>query len=81
MKKLTKQKAIARYCKDCSGDSSKEVTLCILFDCPLWEYRCGYHVSSNSYNPRIENAFRRYELDVKELKAISISIGNFLAQG
>lgn len=81
MKKLTKQKAIAKYCKDCSGNSAKEVTLCILFDCPLWEYRCGYHISSNSYSPRIRNAFRNYESDVKELRTMGFTIGNFLVEG
>ena len=81
MAKLTKQKAMAKYCKDCSGGSAKEVTLCLLFDCPLWEYRCGYHMSSNGYKPRIQTAFRKYKSDVKELKAMGYLIGNFLAQG
>ncbi|GAG55496.1 unnamed protein product [marine sediment metagenome] len=78
--KLTKQKAIAKYCKECSGNA-KEVTLCNVFDCPLWQYRCGYHMSSQSYKPRIQNAFRKYKLDVRELKVMGYTIENFLAQG
>jgi len=79
MKKLTKQKAIARYCKECSGNS-KEVTLCNIFDCPLWEYRCGYHVSSQSYSPRIKNAFRKFKPEVKELKGMGITEKDYLGE-
>ena len=78
MAKLTKQKAIAKYCKECSGDSSKEVTFCSILDCPLWEYRCGYHISSNSYRPRIKRAFEKYKLDVVELKHMGLSMSDYL---
>jgi len=78
---MTKQKAIAKYCKECSGGSSKEVTLCSIFDCPLWEYRCGYHISSNRYKPRIRRAFKQYKLDVTELKGMGLDIGDFLIEG
>ena len=81
MAKLTKKKAIAKYCRECSGDSPKEVTLCSLLDCPLWEYRCGYHISSKGYKPRVTKAFEKYKAEVVEIKFLGLDIGNFLAQG
>ena len=81
MAKLTKQKAIAKYCKECSGDSAKEVTFCSILDCPLWEYRCGYHISSNSYRPRIKRAFDKYKSEVTELKYMGLLLPDFLVQG
>jgi hypothetical protein len=39
--KLTPIKAIRQNCIGCSGNSVKEVRLCILFDCPLFLYRMG----------------------------------------
>lgn len=34
-------KAIRAKCLDCSGDSSNEVKLCVVPDCPLYLYRFG----------------------------------------
>lgn len=79
--RLTRQRAIAKHCRECSGDSPKEVTLCSLLDCPLWEYRCGCHMSSKSYKARITKAFKKYETDVAELHSLGLGVGNFLVQG
>ena len=38
---LTPIKAIRRHCLSCSGDSPKEVRLCVITDCPLYPYRLG----------------------------------------
>lgn len=78
--RLTRQRAIAKYCRECSGDSAKEVTLCSLINCPLWEYRCGCHTSSKSYKARIRGAFKRYEPEVAELRSLGLNIGNFLVE-
>lgn len=40
-KHLTPCKAIRKYCLDCSGGSRKEVAICRIPECPLWEYRFG----------------------------------------
>ena len=77
---MTKQKAIAKYCKECSGNSA-EVTFCSILDCPLWEYRCGYHMSSKSYRPRVRSAFKRYKSTVAELRSMNLSIEDFLSKG
>jgi hypothetical protein len=40
-KKLTPLRAIRLKCLDCSGMSAKEVRLCPIQRCPLFEYRFG----------------------------------------
>jgi len=42
MKVLTPPKAIHAKCLNCSGDQPKEVRLCPLRDCALWNYRMGH---------------------------------------
>jgi hypothetical protein len=41
--KLTPIKAIRQHCIECSGDSTKEVKICELADCPLYPYRMGHN--------------------------------------
>lgn len=57
---MTKGKAIKTHCFWCSGDSNKEVTLCTSFDCPLWEYRTGAHITSTSYRKRMLTALQTF---------------------
>ena len=38
---LTPLKAIRAKCCDCSCYQWKEIELCTVRDCPLWEYRFG----------------------------------------
>ena len=76
MKLKTKQKAIAQYCHECA-DSAKEVTLCHLFDCPLWPYRTGTSVNSNVYKERIKKAKINYKKDFEELKEMKVDISVF----
>ena len=35
--------AIRRKCADCAGGSHSEVRLCPVVDCPLWDWRLGFH--------------------------------------
>ena len=70
MKKPSKLKCIRDYCLDCAGGSAKEVTLCHVFDCPLWEYRTGTHISSQAYKRRMERAFSRYPEEFAEIEAL-----------
>lgn len=71
---MTKQKAIAKYCLECSGDQPKEVIICHLADCPLWEYRCGYHIDTTRYRARIGRALKNYAKDVKALEEVGIHV-------
>ena len=62
-----KLKCIRSFCLDCAGESSTEVTLCHLTDCPLWEYRTGNHVSSPVYKKRFAGAIERNPEIVSEI--------------
>ena len=42
MAKLTPMKAIRAKCLECSGGQFKEVRLCPVKNCPLYEYRNGH---------------------------------------
>ena len=41
MKRLTPVKAIRAKCLDCCCGQPKEVRLCVIPDCPLYNYRFG----------------------------------------
>jgi len=73
---MTKQRAIWAKCLECGG-SAKEVTLCHLFDCPLWPYRCGCHVKSKAYKLRMERAQKRYARDFEEMVRAGIDTSLF----
>ena len=74
---MTKQRVIYRHCLECAGGSAKEVTLCHLFECPLWAYRTGQHTSTSGYKDRIDNAFRNYSEELAELARMGIEISCF----
>jgi len=77
---MTRQRAIYLKCLDCSGCSPKEVTLCQIFDCPLWEFRCGYHISSVRYQERIKTAFSKNTEDIRELRRDGLDMADFLLE-
>ena len=72
---MTRQKAIAKKCLECSGNA-KEVTLCHLFDCPLWSFRTGS--SLKVYKERMKRAFSRYQEEWKELEKMGIKKEDFI---
>jgi len=41
VKKLTPIKAIRAKCLDCSAGQPKEIRLCTIVNCPLYQYRFG----------------------------------------
>ena len=43
-KRLTRRRAIWFKCLECCCESSVEVRLCHMTDCPLWRYRLGREV-------------------------------------
>jgi hypothetical protein len=57
---MKKREAIRLHCLEYSGGSPKEVTLCQIVDCPLWEYRFGYSIKSKQFMVRMEKAKRNY---------------------
>jgi hypothetical protein len=74
---MTKQRAISVFCKECAGDSFKEVTLCHLFDCPLWPWRTGLHISSKGYAERIAAGLSKYPEEVVELVKMGVDISRY----
>jgi len=72
---MNRVQAVREKCLDCGG-SPKEVTLCHVFDCPLWEYRFGGHYKSNTALKRMENAKKRYPKEILEIKLILQKNGN-----
>jgi len=67
---MTRSRAIKEKCFECSGDSAKEVTLCQVFNCPLWEYRFGNSIKSKVFIERMNLAKERYSKEFKEIKQI-----------
>jgi hypothetical protein len=67
---MTRAKAIQAYCYECAGDSAKEVTLCVLPDCPLYPYRFGNSPDSKAYKERMKLAKERWPEDWDSAKAI-----------
>jgi hypothetical protein len=74
---MTKARAIKVHCFDCAGETSKEVTLCVVFDCPLWPYRTGSSSKSNTYRKRMETAIVNYAEDLKRMAAEGYQVAKF----
>ena len=74
---MTKMEAIKRKCLDCAGGTRIDVTLCHVFSCPLWEYRCGCLTRSKPYKARLETAKRKHPEILEELKNMGIDTSQF----
>ena len=74
---MTKSKAIKLHCFDCAGESQKEVTLCPVFDCPLWPFRFGNSPSAAAYKSRMMTAKANYSEDFSEMLANGIETTRF----
>jgi len=68
--------AIKKKCLDCAG-SRIDATLCAVFDCSLWEYRCGCLMRSKAYKARLDNAKHHHPEILEELKAQGLDISKF----
>ena len=64
---MNKAQAIKLKCLDCAC-SQKEVTLCHIVDCPLWQFRFGYSMNDQKYSKRMEAAKKRYPKDYGEME-------------
>ena len=65
---MTRAVAIRKKCLDCVCNIPKEVTLCHIFDCPLWEFRFGSSLKSKTFTKRMNRAKERYPKEVAEIK-------------
>ncbi len=61
-KKTTPLKAIRLKCLDCCCNSSKEVSLCIIPECPLFQFRYG------------KNPYIKRNLDEKSRELLRIQL-------
>lgn len=55
-----RSKAIRQRCRECSGDSPKETTLCPVVLCDLWPYRLGCAMESQQFRERMALAKKNY---------------------
>jgi hypothetical protein len=76
---MTKAKAIKKKCLECSG-SPKEVTLCHLFDCPLWPFRFGVSQKTKAYKERMKRAIANFAGELLELSAMDVDTSVFLTK-
>lgn len=76
---MTKTQAIKQNCYECAGDSHKDVTLCVMFDCPLWPFRLGSVAGTPVYKRKMEAGLKHYAQDVREMREDGLDIGRFLA--
>lgn len=74
---LSKARATARNCLECAGDSAKDVTLCHVFDCPLWEWRLGTHCSGKGPRSRVRRAIEANPDLMAEMKAMGVETSRF----
>ena len=64
---MNKSQAIKRHCLECAVGSPKEVTLCHIVECPLWQFRFGYSIKDKRYKKRIDAAKKKYPEVYKEM--------------
>jgi len=66
---MIRSTAIAKKCLECSG-SSKETTLCHIFDCPLWQFRFGTSLINKTFDIRMQSIKTRYPKEFVDIKEI-----------
>lgn len=64
---ITRAKSDQLHCLECSGGSSKEVTLCMITSCSKWAYRFGYSTNDKRYDERMLLAAERWPKEYEEL--------------
>lgn len=67
---MNKSQAIKQHCLECSGGSPKEVTLCHIVYCPLWQFRFGYSIKDKRYKKRVDAAKKKYAEEYREMLQI-----------
>lgn len=67
---MNKSQAIRQYCRECSGGSPRDVSLCHIVNCPLWQFRFGYSIKDKRYKKRMEAAKKKYPEEYREMLQI-----------
>ncbi len=75
---MTRQKAIYRHCRECSGEDRTSQVLCHLSECPLWPYRLG--CSADRQRVRVEYEWSRLSAEaIKGFADLGLSRADFMA--
>ena len=70
-------RAVRAKCLDCSGRSSKEVSLCTVKTCPLWPFRLGRRPRIGSEEEGVHQAMGTLTIDeLSDLEAVSAALDN-----
>ena len=70
--RMNRTRAIAKKCLQCCGDSAKEVTLCHIFDCPLWPFRFGgMNLGSKKFSERMNKIKANYPKEYKYMQEVA----------
>lgn len=67
---MNRSQVIRLNCLECSGDSPKEVTLCHIVTCPLWQFRFGYSTNDKRYKERIQAASKNHPEEYQEMSVL-----------
>jgi len=78
--KMTKGKAIKKYCLECGGSERANVMLCHVLDCPLWPFRFGSTKGSKTYTDRMTVAWEHYREARQELERDGITLVDMIGQ-
>lgn len=74
---MNRTKAIKAKCLECAGDTYREVLLCVLFDCPLWEFRTGQDARSGGYQRRMLKLKEDYGEELEMLRKAGYDVDQF----
>jgi hypothetical protein len=78
---MNRTKAIKEHCLDCAGESDKELVLCCLFDCPLWQYRTGHDLRSKTYQTRMMKYKTLYADELERMRISGCDIKRYFEFG
>lgn len=78
---MNRTRAIKEHCFDCAGENDKEVGLCCLFDCPLWQYRTGHDLKSKTYQNRMLRYKTSCAEDLERMRRTGLDISRFFEFG
>lgn len=76
--KMTKGKAIKKYCLECGGSERANVILCHILDCPLWPFRFGSTQGSKTCRDRMTVAWEHYREAREELERDGITLADMI---
>ncbi len=68
-------RSIRIYCRQCSGDSPKEVRLCVIPDCPLYPYRQGHNNKRKGIGGHSGSSIQKSHVELGRITKEEVSRG------